>query len=143
MNKAKSIIPKIKQIRSKDEIYIFPSFENYPRGKVMFGEIIYPMDYNFKTKRKLDISLKVWRKRVDIKFNSDLLSKKESKYSSFTLWKERNLKRLKKMQINVKTLKGWKNPIYVTKGDSLTLEIINGDKIKFIFDESSLRIDEI
>ncbi|MCK4248137.1 MAG: hypothetical protein KAX04_06315, partial [Methanomicrobia archaeon] len=61
----------------------------------------------------------------------------------FTLWKERNLKSLKKMQINVKTSEGWKKPIYVTKGDSLILEIVNGDKIKFIFDESSLRIDEI
>ena len=47
------------------------------------------------------------------------------------------------MQINVKTSEGWKKPIYVTKGDSLILEIVNGDKIKFIFDESSLRIDEI
>jgi len=143
MNKAKSIIPKIKQIRFKDEIYIFPSFEYYPRGKVMFGEIIYPMDYNFRTKRNLDISLKVWRKRVDIKFDSDLLSKEEPKYSVFTLWKERNLKRLKKMQVNIKTLKGWKNSIYITKGDFIILEIVNGDKIKFVFDESSLRIDEI
>jgi hypothetical protein len=143
MSIGKSIIPKIKQIRFKDELYIFPSFENYPRGKVMFGEILYPMDYNFKTKRNLDISLRVWRKRVDIKFDSDILSKEESKSSSFTLWKERNLKSLKKMQINVKTSEGWKKPIYVTKGDSLILEIVNGDKIKFIFDESSLRIDEI
>ncbi|RLF93496.1 hypothetical protein DRN45_05265 [Thermococci archaeon] len=143
MNKAKSIIPKIKQIRFKDELYIFPSFENYPRGKVMFGEIIYPADYSFKTKRNLDISLKVWRKRVDIKFDSDILLEEESKYSVFALWKERNLKRLKKMQINIKTLRGWKNPIYVTKGDSIILEIVNGDKIKFVFSESSLEIDEI
>ncbi|MCK4433364.1 MAG: hypothetical protein KAV48_05460 [Methanomicrobia archaeon] len=143
MSRAKSIIPKIKQIRFKDDLYIFPSFENYPRGKVMFGEIIYPVEYNFKTKRNLDINLKVWRKRVDIKFDSDLLSKEESKLSSFTLWAKRNLKRLEKMQINIKTSEGWKNPIYITKGDSLILEIVNGDKIKFIFDESSLKIDEI
>ena len=143
MSRAKSIIPKIKQIRFKDDLYIFPSFEKYPRGKVMFGEIIYPVEYNFKTKRNLDINLKVWRKRVDIKFDSDLLSKEESKLSSFTLWAKRNLKRLEKMQINIKTSEGWKNPIYITKGDSLILEIVNGDKIKFIFDESSLKIDEI
>lgn len=62
----------------------------------MFGEIIYPADYSFKTKRNLDISLKVWRKRVDIKFDSDILLEEESKYSVFALWKERNLKRLKK-----------------------------------------------
>lgn len=35
------------------------------------------------------------------------------------------------------------NPIYVTKGDSIILEIVNGDKIKFVFSESSLEIDEI
>jgi len=143
MSIGKSIIPKIKQIRFKNKLYIFPSFENYPRGKVMFGEILYPMDYNFKTKRNLDITLRVWRKRVDIKFDSDILSKEEPKFSYFSLWKERNLKRLKKMQVNIKTLKGWKNPIYVTKGDSIILEIVNGDKIKFVFDESSLEIDEI
>ena len=143
MSRAKSIIPKIKQIRFKDDLYIFPSFENYPRGKVMFGEIIYPVEYNFKTKRNLDINLKVWRKRVDIKFDSDIVSKEESKSSYFALWAERNLKRLEKMQINIKTSEGWKNPIYITKGDSLILEILNGDKIKFIFDESSLKIDEI